>query len=120
MNLSMLEELNITIEKIQPLLAELAQNLGVAVEHLWEILIKQQYISGFMALAGLIFSIGILILLLKGFKEWKNDVSLVGLMILIGFFTILAFFLTLQATLNNFLNPEYQALVDIFKMLNPR
>ena len=59
------ENINLILNRIQPVLAHLESKLGVGIGHLWAVLVKQQYIDGFINL----FWIGIGVLLL--YASWR-------------------------------------------------
>lgn len=130
-----MENLNLLIGQIQPILQELAKNLGVAREFLWEVLIKQQYIDGFtslfLAIIGLVGLWGIYKFskwLYKKDKDFENNrykdsyhsdnLGWIIFVTLIGIVCIILFLCGIIETINHFANPEYQALKDIMNMIN--
>ena len=103
----------------------LASKLGVAVELLWEALLRQAIINGIVDLIFYILigcSIYPAILLWKWiYKKVENDnwdeiaYAWPGLLSVVLFILILAAFLSSYMTVASFLNPEYWALDRILK-----
>ena len=121
----MVEEINLVLDRIQPVLNELATKLGVTSEYLWRILIKQQYVEGGIALFFfLIISIGIGQWVIRfGIKNWENDgvpdnTSALWMMGMVVF--IISIVICIPIVIQNFVNPEYQALKNIFELILPK
>lgn len=107
------------IDLVQSGLTSLGEKLGVAVPHVWEVLIRQQYVYAIQytlgAVAGLVAVVVGAFLVRWGFKDdGYNDgipqFMIGGAMILIG--GMFLFTLTGEAVAR-FINPEYYAIQDI-------
>ena len=105
----------------------LAQSLGVTVEYLWEILVRQGTIEGYLMIAGtfiaLAFALAGVWSFRKGLKYFESDdgdqgipYTVIGIVVGLagGVFTIVNGF----SAASYFLNPEYFALRQILKLLN--
>ena len=118
-----MEELNLLVNKIQPVLTELSAKLGVAGENLWKILIKQQYVDGFISLIDMLLIggiiAGIIWIMRKNWNAVKDEGGVWVIVFFVGIFLILLFAHAYTGAIEHFVNPEYQALEDIFKMINP-
>ncbi len=118
-----MENFDLILNKIQPVLQELAKSLGVRAELLWRILIRQQYIDGFLCLlwfivglVGLKYLVNFGLYLRKTNHEKENDASwfVLALVSTSVFFVI---GINFAEAVNHFLNPEFQALKDIFHLI---
>ena len=111
-------------EKITEYIEKLADQLGVAAEHVWEVLTKQMFLHGLLVtiFAGMFF-IGGFCLLVFTIKKFKDDyqkdreISFEGFCM--GFPTIVilipsTFFLV--EGIKHLLNPEYYALQEILSL----
>jgi hypothetical protein len=124
--------------ELQNKLAELADKLGVSVEHLWGVLVRQAYIDGIATLGG---SLLLLILLWlaaanakKVLRKCKNaidsarlgeldEIAQIILVVLVGaaivgggiasIFVIVNLPLWIISAIGKLLNPEYYALMDL-------
>lgn len=118
-----MENLNQLVEQIGPSMEKMAEQLGVASEFLWNVLIKQQYINGIFGIAWCIIGIVILCLLAWSIKKWskklldESEGVVILLWVLIAFTGGLALFLGFEAAINHLVNPEYQAIKDIFEFI---
>lgn len=119
----MVEEINLVLDKIQPVLTDLAEELGVASKQLWGILIKQQYVDGFiyvmdtLLIGGII--LGIVYLIRKNWKKMEYDAGMWTFILgFIGIILVVLFANSYTGAIEHFVNPEYQALKDIFKLIN--
>lgn len=118
-----MENINLIIDKIQPVLSELAAQLGVATDFLWKVLIKEQYVDG---ATGLIWAIAGMIFMGIFWKYWsklktdgEDDKEVKwGLGVFFSFLLVIPIFFGLSEALHCFINPEYQALKDIFQMIS--
>ena len=101
-------------------LEPLAIKLGVAVEHLWEVLLKQAPISGALDVLFYIFTAACVYVV---YRLWLFIIRKVGqdgwgeaayiwpaLATMAVFFLVIASLLSLPVTLAAFFNPEYWAL----------
>lgn len=124
------------MDKLTTLLSQLAEKLGTNVAHLWDVLIRQAYVSATIELLWYL-----LIIFLCFYALWKllsptrtvaegeNKVSLMGIFLKRdpdGGYHILAFFLVIigsafiivllhdvSSIITRFINPEYWALNQI-------
>lgn len=117
-------------DKIGGFIDELAKQLGVAASHVYEVLVKQQYVDGI----GLLVKSGIWIIVMiiawvvltkLVFKKWDRyyeDVQVaLGLLttaVLVGT-VVMTFILIGDVTLGikKLLNPEYYALEDLMQFI---
>lgn len=126
-------------EKAIQLLEKLATQLGVTVEYLWSILIKQAYIAGIFnaTLAGIVFALVILTviwiisctkprLLEDGkkkskYEEWNYDdlagiiMIAQGIILTVG---LTVFIYLLNSAFTALFNPEYWALNKILQTIS--
>ena len=118
-----MENLNQIIEEIRPAMEKMAEQLGVASEFLWGVLIKQQYINGIFGIGWCILGIAILGLLAWSIKKWGNvlfemsDGMVILIWVIVGTLGILALILGFREAINHLVNPEYQAIKDIFEFI---
>lgn len=127
------ENLNLILSKIQPVLADLGNKLGVGGKHLWAVIIRQQYIDGFIALFWVVFGIMLFIGMLK-LTKWVikkskeerrdlNDEDNVAWMFLIAIGVVVGAIMIIEGgsyAINHLLNPEYQAVQSIIQMINKK
>ena len=114
-----MENLELIIDKIEPVLINLASELGVASEYLWGILIRQQYLEGIVALGFFFLGIG---MLYGGYRlvrlSSENNDDFFGMAgTFLGMF---GFIMTIIAFINAVFhlgNPQYQAIQAILEML---
>jgi len=59
-------------EELNKQLAELANKLGVSVEHLWGVLIKQAYIDGISSLATVLVCLLLVIVIVYAFLYFRR------------------------------------------------
>ncbi len=102
------------VEKVSGMLEQLAQQLGIAVEHFYPIFLKQQFITGVYdaVIAAVTFTISALLFwgAYTSIKD-KDDAAFgFGLFTLI--FLVISLVLGWQAVTHLY-NPEYHALKDI-------
>lgn len=117
-------------DKIGGFIDELAKQLGVAAEHVYEILVRQQYVDGI----GMLVKSGIWIVLFLVvwiamtklfYKKWdriEDDAQFgIGMLSLVlGIVTVIMTFIIIgDVTLGikKLLNPEYYALEDIMQFI---
>lgn len=105
------------------ILQQLADQLGVAVPYLWEVLIRQAPITGVSYLVSLILLdtgavVASCILLKKATNEdqaWDNPVIFVAVLV-VGIVDLIAVGMTMEYSsqiVYTFLNPEYWALSQL-------
>lgn len=116
--------MNIQIEEIKPLLAEISTKIGEGSEFAWEATIRQQYIEGFEGIVYIILGIaGIYAayrLISFAAESRSMEIEFWGSMIgfiggAISVFMVLA---GLEQAIYHLANPEYQAILDLIKMIN--
>ncbi len=121
------------IELAEEGIRTMADHLGVAVPHLWEVLVKQQIVEFFVDLATIsIMWIGFVVgvkmwfnlrswLLANNDGEARDIVPVVMGAVLGGFliFTLIGTFETIQE-IGQLINPEYYALKDIAELIKQR
>lgn len=118
-----MENFNQLIEQIKPAMEKMAEQLGVASEFLWSVLIKQQYIDGIFGIGWCIIGIVTLSLLAWSIKKWGkmllevSDGAVIMVWIVIGALGCVAIILGFQSAVNHLVNPEYQAIKDIFEFI---
>ena len=120
-----MENLNQLVDKIQPAIQQLAEQLGIASEFVWEILIRQQYIDGYMAILWAVIGAIVVITGIKLMKPTikvieESDIGVLAL-ICVVFLIIVGFFIFVNSigiAVNHLVNPQYQALKDILEMVS--
>lgn len=102
------------------LIEQLAAKLGVASEHMWEIILKQQDVwIGLHTMGAAIFgglTLGAIILLIYGIKK-DSELRAAG-----GFFGVFFSLFTIANGIEAWLikaNPEFYALKELLEMVNP-
>ncbi|MMZ47336.1 hypothetical protein D1872_89800 [compost metagenome] len=120
-------------EKMEDLLFETANKLGVAVEHLVEVMIRQQIVSGIVGSFMMLLFVLTAYLTCRGcykaFKAGKlyeegynNDINAIGLIwisvsVVLGIVAFAVFMLGLPESIMSIFNPEYYALKDIINIV---
>ncbi len=117
--------MNIQIEELKPLLAEISNKVGEGSEFAWEAIYRQQYVEGFMGLFSILSGLILGYLSYKLFinskrKEYNSNSEMFYLVssITIGIIAVTTIMLGFPIAINHLANPEYQAIVDLFKLLN--
>ena len=110
----------------QKLLEKLAEKLGTTTEYLWEILVKQAYVSSLTLLFQMCLIPILAYLLYRVYKkniDEYGDIEDLGVSIVLAagfvftiFLTLIAFF-EISNMVNGFVNPEYWALDKILETL---
>lgn len=113
-------------EELSNKLAILAEKLGISVEHLWNVLIYEQYIDPIQS--GIIFLLcGTMAFIFfkitihcykknnnnDGWLYWLGIIAVISF----GLVTFIYFFVTLQDILD-LLNPEYAAISKLIEKIN--
>jgi len=116
------------ILELKPLLVSLGEKLGQGGEFVWETLLRQQFIDGFICLFWGIVGIVLLIVGIKCF-EWvrrelkKNKYTdVIFNLFWIVPLIVFAFFFggyNLERSLVKFANPNYAALENVLELVNP-
>jgi hypothetical protein len=108
---------------------ELAKQLGVAAEHVYSVIVKQQYVEGISGLIGAgLIAILALVLLISSFKSRKkllekghydgSDIIAVRWAgMAIGFLVMGGMVFWAIDALKMLLNPEFYAIQDIMEMI---
>jgi len=103
---------------------KLASKLGVAAEHVWEILLTQAPITAITNLSGCILLLSLSIwglkIAIRNGKEDSWEEPWIGFTVLTGMgaFLGMVFFLIVGADIvTAFINPEYWALEKVVRML---
>lgn len=116
-------------QDIKVAIAALAESLGVAAEHVYEVLVKQQTVEAIIYLIILLIGVACFIILFKTIPkmEFKDmdpatpkDTTYLILCIgvgIIGIFTICAGLMNIGTIITGFINPEYSAIKEIMEML---
>lgn len=117
-----IDTLNQFIEQIKPAMEKMAEKLGIASEFLWKVLIKQQLIEGIFGIGWFILGcimIGFNVWLIKKTWRWIDDSNgmLVVPYIVLAIFGVLAIILGFGMAVNHLVNPEWQAIKDIFEFI---
>lgn len=115
--------MNIDFTAIAPLLEQLAQKLGVAVDHLWGVLVRQAINDGIGKVIIATIFICLSIASIKGIKYCKtllddDDMDIIAVLGIVLAGTILLTSLIVTPIefidgIKHFVNPEYYAYMDI-------
>ena len=107
------------IEQIKPVLEKLGELTKQGASFSWEVILKQQYVDGFIALfIAFIGFIGIMVgcmLIRFGLKKENEDMWITG--ILVGVVGLIMFSIATVYAIYNLANPEYQAIEEIFRLV---
>lgn len=115
-----MENLLLLLEKFQPTINEIAIKMGIATEELWRILLRQQLVDGFINFS--LFIIGLIMLYYSiKFCKWclTQDEPIIVVAMLFTVVSLIIMIGGLFGAISHFVNPEYQAIKDIFKIINP-
>lgn len=112
-------------EKIESAIISLAETLKTPVEHVYNVLIKQQFIRSITLTAVLVLYLILLIIGVKMGFHSKVDCCDGNIYSIAGVFAFLASFLaflvmllgSIPTIVTGFINPEYGALKEILKFL---
>jgi len=121
-------------DKIGELLEKLATKLGVTVDHLWAVLVKQvrnQLIAEIIGYVVLLVATIFFAIILKNrlkvarHEDWAwDDHEATMFCLIIGGFILGVFWIALFATLDSFLaminNPEYVALKNVLGIISSK
>ena len=121
------ENINQIIEQIKPAMSKMAEQLGVSMDFLWEVLLKQQYVEGFLAVGHVIIGIIAIPFLVKFWKKCMKEMSennMSDYVLVLGFvcapltlLVALIICLNFEMAVSHLVNPEYQAIKDIFEFI---
>lgn len=110
-------------------ISELAKQMGVAAEHIYAVMVRQQYVEGivgliglslFMMLAILIFTVSYKsrkALLLEGCSDSYDVVIIRWVGMVVSFILMIVIILVGMHYGKVLLNPEYYAIQDIMEMI---
>jgi len=122
-----MENINQIIEQIKPAMEKMAEQLGVGAEFLWQVFLKQQLVDGFMGLGGIMLGVILISFVIWISKKfWKlscdneDELVIVIIMMLDMFCVLIAGGFIIAGfveAINHFINPEYQAIKDIFEFI---
>lgn len=105
-------------QEVLEMLQALAKQLGVGVEALWEIYVRQAYFSG-LIWAGLFILLTIILLIITitaykfYLKDKKENGDFFGWMVLIDFVYSIFFMFMLHTNVMKIINPEYYAFTNL-------
>ena len=115
-------------ENTTQLIEQLAQKLGTTAEYLWSVLLKQAPISAItdLALFCLSLIVGFVLYRLHKYftrtEEYDNNefttILMIGLFVFWGVFLLICVF-SFQNIITGLYNPEYWALKEVLKSINP-
>lgn len=107
-----------TNQKIAELIDQLAKSLGVAADHVWQVLVYQQYIDGIkqMIIYGVIFCVALVGFLkcLRLVRE-EEEFWIIGC-VLFGLAVVMTF-CEFVSSIGLLINPEYYAIQEILDAL---
>jgi len=108
------ETISSTVDKVENALGIMAEKLGMASDHFYPILVKQQLIEGWvhMGITIPLFIIGGLLFLIGLGKEHRGDEE-GNWAVFIGLIFYVIASLIFAGYLTQILNPEYYALMEI-------
>lgn len=115
---------------VKNVLSGIGSALKVGSEHVYSILIKQQFVKGVtysFSLLAAIVSITLLIKFVKFAKkskdwDWRDDNTwfVAILLAIVSLFSVFFFVASLETIITAFVNPEYGALQDILTLLHKK
>ncbi|WP_099301938.1 hypothetical protein [Bacillus sp. Marseille-P3800] len=120
------------LDKVTDYIDAIAENLGVAAEHVYPLMVEQMVLEGWIAGGSLIIST-VLFCLMFGFalkytiKHWDdlyhsdNEIwTVVGCLILgvIALILLIASFASVPTYIMKIMNPEYYVFKDLISILN--
>lgn len=114
------------VDKIGGYVDAMAAKLGVAGDFLWEVLIRQMYVKGFLELGVSILAMGGIYLAYRNFKKgeampeskgYGDDERAARMIIsfIVGIIFSITAFATLICAILYLANPEYQAMQTIIQ-----
>jgi hypothetical protein len=93
-------------EKTEKVLRELADQLGITIEHLWEVLVKQAPIEAVLSFVSVLICAGVFFFCF----------SSVFVCVVIGFISLIVGVASIDSVMIvGFINPEYWALSEILR-----
>lgn len=115
------------LDKIGEAITQIAHGLGVASEHVYGVLIRQQFVDGLVdvciSIIAPILYIIVMMYLLRLRKNidsyWEDEVSAIVIIVGVGGFiaTTVIFFNLFPDGLKHLINPEYYAMQQILDYL---
>lgn len=108
------ETINSTVDRVENALTIMAEKLGVASDHFYPVVVKQQLIEGwtYIGLSIPMLSLALLLTALA-VKGYKKDGEEAFWAFSVGALCYIAFIVIFGANLTHILNPEYHALMEI-------
>jgi amino acid transporter len=112
------------IDMVQTGINSLSAQMGVTLPHLWEAIIRQQYIQGVANIITFIFILAVWGKLFKKKEEiyrWfsKNDLEMLAVILtLSGVIISYVYFELASNGVGQIINPEYYAIQEITNMIN--
>lgn len=131
-------EVRFFVDKIQAGLAAIATGFNTTIEYVWPIMIKQQVVQAWSSLVLILFWFLVFFLCIKVLypyasnkrrtyekKGWGDDgdvgwFCLAWLPVIsFGIISLVYFCSSIQCVITGFINPEYAAIKDVMRMINP-
>ena len=107
-------------DKVDTAITTLSSKLGVAADHFYPILVKQQIISGWISLSWSILWLSCALILsfiaINGIKN-EADGDAVGWFVFIAILMAVAAVIMFSGGLLSVLNPEYYALLEVTRLI---
>lgn len=108
------------IEKLDTYIQLATSKAGLAADHFWPMIVKQQYIEGIFGLICLIICVIGGFFVFKCFKNEDEKESNLILAIIIACFILILGAPVSIINVPKLISPEYYALKDVASMINPR
>lgn len=112
------EELQPYIDKVGQVITEMAKGLGVASEHVYSVLVRQEMMfGGVLMLAGIIIILVFMACVRWMFKNDIDDEVFWSFTIIGGIIALLVFIFAVCQGAMHLLSPEYYAIKNVIDMM---
>jgi hypothetical protein len=105
-----------TTEKITQYLEQMAAKLGVAAEHVYGVLVRQQWTEGVTGIIGGALFLVLALMCAYLLVKFREESGLELILIPVGLFAMLAWMVGIDG-IKHVMNPEYYALKEIMDVI---
>ncbi len=110
-----MDNTEVIVEKVSSVLAKIAEQVGVGVDHFWPMLVRQQLIEAWTPIVALVLLVvPAAVFIRRAVRETHGDYTFIFAMAT-GVLTLIAAGAVLFESIPRFLNPEYYALKEILQ-----